>query len=316
MDGLMGRRGAMQIMGAGLGSGILASSVPAASTTASASAKEQTATSGDAKMRRGYADGPYGQIHYLDGVNGTPLILLHQAVMTANQFDRVFAPLARHGFRPIAIDLPGFGLSDKPPFEPRVSDYAPVVPAVLDALGIRRAIVAGHHTGALVTNEVAIQFPERVVANVICGPLFIPDEQRAALIADIGGRERAFKALPHAAHMNQLAQARERYAMGSISAERISDYVVQAMLAFQRGAYWYGHNAGLTYRQEAPLMKIRQPTLLLTNTGDMLYASALKAREMRPDFAFAELQGGGIDIVDQQPEQWAGAIAEFARSIA
>ena len=63
-------------------------------------------------MRRAYADGPYGQIHYLDAVKGRPLVLLHQAVMTANQFDRVFAPLVAHGFRPLAIDLPGFGLKE------------------------------------------------------------------------------------------------------------------------------------------------------------------------------------------------------------
>jgi pimeloyl-ACP methyl ester carboxylesterase len=62
-------------------------------------------------------------------------------------------------------------------------------------------------------------------------------------------------------------------------------------------------------------MKIRQPTLLLTNTGDMLYQSALKAKEMRPDFKLVELQGGGIDIVDQQPGQWSAAIADFLRPI-
>ncbi|WP_324695913.1 alpha/beta fold hydrolase [Novosphingobium aerophilum] len=269
-----------------------------------------------AAMRRAYADGPYGQIHYLDAGTGRPLVMLHQAVMTANQFDYVFAPLIARGLRPIAIDMPGFGLSDRTPFEPAVSDYAPVVPAVLDALGISRAAVVGHHTGALVTNEVAIRYPERVSANILCGPLFISDEQRAALIADIGGRERAFRALPHAAHMNLLAEARERYANGSISAERISDYVVQAMLAVQRGAYWYGHNAGLNYRQEEALMKITQPTLLLTNTGDMLYASALQARKMRPDFAFTELEGGGIDIVDQQPGPWSAAIADFLAAAA
>lgn len=263
------------------------------------------------RMRRAYADGPYGQIHYLDGQHGRPLVLLHQAVMTANQFDYVFEPLMKLGFRPIAIDLPGFGLSDRTPFVPKVSDYAPVVPAVLDALGIRRAAIVGHHTGALVVNEVAIQYPKRVIANVMCGPLFIPEEQRAALIADIGGRERAFRALPHAAHMNQLAEARERYAGTSVSADRISDYVVQAMLAMQRGAYWYGHNAGLNYRQEEPIMKITQPTLLLTNTGDLLYESAKTAKRMRPDFEFRELQGGGIDIVDQQPEEWAASVGDF-----
>lgn len=313
MNDMLGRRRVMQMLGAG---GAMIATALTADPALGADKPMSPVTPGEVRMRRAYADGPYGQIHYLDAGKGRPLVLLHQAVMTANQFDRVFAPLVSHGFRPIAIDLPGFGLSDKPPFEPKIGDYAPVVPAVLDALGIRRAAIVGHHTGALVTNEVAIRYPERVVANVICGPLFIPDEQRAALIADIGGRERAFRALPHAAHMNQLAEARERYAMGTISPERISDYVVQAMLAFQRGAYWYGHNAGLTYRQEEPLMKIRQPTLLLTNTGDMLYQSALRAREMRPDFKLVELQGGGIDIVDQQPEQWSAAIADFLRAIA
>lgn len=277
-----------------------------------ASFKTQAAHVGKtAAMRRGYVDGPYGQIHYLHAGEGRPLVMLHQAIMTANQFDYVFAPLIEHGFRPIAPDLPGFGLSDRTPCEPTVADYASVVPAVLDALGIQRAAVVGHHTGALVANEVAIQYPERVIANILCGPLFIGEEQRAALIADICGRERAFKALPHAAHMNQIAEARERYAGDSISAERISDYVVQAMMAVQRGAYWYGHNAGLNYRQEETLMAITQPTLLLTNTGDLLHASALKAKAMRPDFDFIELEGGGIDIVDQQPQQWSAAIAKF-----
>ncbi len=35
---------------------------------------------------------------------------------------------------------------------------------------------------------------------------------------------------------------------------------------------------------------------------------------MRPDFAYVELQGGGIDIVDQMPEEWADAVAAFLTS--
>jgi hypothetical protein len=35
---------------------------------------------------------------------------------------------------------------------------------------------------------------------------------------------------------------------------------------------------------------------------------------MRPDFAFFELQGGGIDIVDQQPREWVNAIDQFLKS--
>jgi len=31
------------------------------------------------QMKRGYADGPYGQIHYHDSGSGRPLVLIHQA---------------------------------------------------------------------------------------------------------------------------------------------------------------------------------------------------------------------------------------------
>jgi hypothetical protein len=34
---------------------------------------------------------------------------------------------------------------------------------------------------------------------------------------------------------------------------------------------------------------------------------------MRPDFAYAELAGGGVDIVDQQPEAWCDVVAKFLK---
>lgn len=267
------------------------------------------------RLRRGYADGPFGQIHYWDGGKGKPLVLLHQAIMTANEFDNVFEPLLERGIRPIALDLPGFGLSDPTPFVPGVPDYATIVPPVLDALGIGRAAVGGHHTGALVSNEVANQFPDRIAAAILGGPLLIPDAVRQALIDDIVAREKAFTALPEGAHMVEVARIRERYAAGTVSFDRITDYVVQAMQAFAQGTYWYGHNASFQYRQEEPLMQLRQPTLILTNTGDMIYESALAAQRMRPDFSFFAIDGGGIDILDQKPVEWAAAAADFLHGV-
>ncbi|MDG5497037.1 alpha/beta hydrolase [Niveispirillum sp. BGYR6] len=267
------------------------------------------------RMRRGYADGPYGQIHYLDGREGRPLVLLHQAIQNANQFDYVFEPLLERGIRPIAIDLPGFGLSDAPSSPPSIADYAAVVPPVLDALGLAKAAVGGHHTGALVSNEVALLYPDRVEAAILGGQMLIPDDVRQALIDDIVVREKAFQALPEAAHMVEVARIRERYAAGSVSPARISDYVVQAMQALAQGTYWYGHAAAFAYYQEERLKLLRHPTLILTNTGDMIYQAALATHRLRPDFAFAALEGGGIDIVDQQPAAWAAAIADFLQGL-
>ena len=50
--------------------------------------------------------------------------------------------------------------------------------------------------------------------------------------------------------------------------------------------------------------------------GNLLHASPHVARRLRPDFAYAELQGGSLDIMDEQPRKWAGAIIDFVRGLA
>jgi len=65
------------------------------------------------------------------------------------------------------------------------------------------------------------------------------------------------------------------------------------------------------YDHGASIARIKHATLILTNTGDQIYEHAKVTRTMRPDFAYIELIGGGIDIVDQMPEQWADAVVAF-----
>jgi len=263
--------------------------------------------------RRHYADGPFGQVHFQVLGEGAPLVLLHQAPMTSGQFDNVYAPLAERGFKAIGIDMPGFGMSDPAPGTPTVTDYAQVVPCVLDALGIPRAALLGHHTGALAANEAAIAFPDRIAALVLNGPLLVTEEDRANFYQGLHKWEIEFSAREHAGHMAELFDIRDRMAGGSISHARLSDYVVQAMIG--RGAFWHGHHAAYVYDQAQRLPLVTQPTLILSNTGDMIYPHAEKARALRPDFAFAALEGGGVDIVDQQPEAWADIVAGFLNSV-
>ncbi len=151
--------------------------------------------------RKGYADGPFGQVHYQFLGEGVPLVLLHQAPMTSGQFDAVYEPLARRGIMAIGIDMPGFGLSDPTPDVPSVTDYGRVVPAVLDALNIDRAAILGHHTGALAATEATLLAPDRFSALILNGPLPITEAERADFMAGLHLEEKAFTALPDAAHM-------------------------------------------------------------------------------------------------------------------
>lgn len=263
------------------------------------------------RMRRHYTDGEYGQIHFQSFESGRPIVLLHQSIMTGDQFAAVFEPLIAHGFRPIAIDMPGFGMSDAPQTPPTIDEYATCVAPVLDTLGIERAAVAGHHTGSMVATAAAIAHSDRISAVILhgVGNIAAADNGRE-LINAVVAQEKAFTPLPGAAHMCQIAALRESFPE-PVGPDRISDYVVQAMLAWQRGAYWYGHSAARSYDHDAALPLISQPTLILTNTGDVMHEYAAGGRALRPDFAYVEIDGGGIDICDQKPAAWADAIADF-----
>lgn len=63
--------------------------------------------------------------------------------------------------RTIAVSQRGHGDSDKPATGYRVADFADDVVALLDALHIEHAVLAGHSGSCLVARRVAIDAPER-----------------------------------------------------------------------------------------------------------------------------------------------------------
>jgi pimeloyl-ACP methyl ester carboxylesterase len=265
------------------------------------------------RARRGYADGPLGQVHFHDLGSGRPLVLLHQAPMCARQFDTVMPLLSAAGVRAIAIDLPGFGGSDGPDAPPTIADYAASIPCVLDKLELAQADVLGHHTGALVATELALRFPERVGKLILNGPAPLTPEEQAVFREDAARREKASaKIEPDGSHLSNAFQSRAAYVAGSVPLERVQHYVL--WMASVTAPLWYGHNAAFSYDHRGGMAGISHPTLILTNTGDVLYEHALRTRSLRPDFAFVALEGGGVDVVDQSPQAWTAAVVAFLSS--
>jgi pimeloyl-ACP methyl ester carboxylesterase len=101
------------------------------------------------------------RIHYLDRGEGVPVVLIHGASGNLRDFSfSLAARLAAAGLRPIAVDRPGLGYSDRAPergFDPAVQ--ARVLRAAMDSIGVRRAIVAGHSWGGAVAMAWALDAP-------------------------------------------------------------------------------------------------------------------------------------------------------------
>lgn len=103
------------------------------------------------------------------GEPGSPLVLLlHDAFGAWFDFRHVIAPLAGAGYRVAAVDLRGYGMSDKPPAGSSfgvgtlVSDIAGLIPA----LGYEQAVLVGCDTGGSVAWTMATTHPDRVAALV------------------------------------------------------------------------------------------------------------------------------------------------------
>ncbi|MCC7366717.1 MAG: alpha/beta hydrolase [Dehalococcoidia bacterium] len=107
------------------------------------------------------------QIHYIDEGSGPAIVLVHG--FAGHTFSwREVIPLLTPAFRVVAVDLPGFGYSDRDPERPLSHDeHAERLVRLLDTLGIERATLVGHSMGGGVVTRAAVAHPERVERLVL-----------------------------------------------------------------------------------------------------------------------------------------------------
>ena len=121
------------------------------------------------------------------------LVLLHEGLGCVDLWRDVPERLTRAtGFGVVAFSRAGYGASD-PVTLPRPLDYMTheatvVLPQVLQALGIRRAVLMGHSDGATIAAIHAGTGADRTVGGLILiAPHFFTEPQGLAAIAETGG---------------------------------------------------------------------------------------------------------------------------------
>lgn len=128
---------------------------------------------GPDRRRRGFnagrvtADGV--DTFFLEAGHGPPVVLLHGLGATNASFVPTFWDLARD-HHVIAPDLPGHGESGKPIRAYHAGFYARWAKSLLDALGIRRAVLIGNSMGGRIALEVGFRHPDRVERIVCLAP--------------------------------------------------------------------------------------------------------------------------------------------------
>ena len=110
-----------------------------------------------------------GDIAGVEAGAGAPLLLLHGLGGTCQYWERTQVLLAARA-RCIALDLPGFGLSDLPPGGFSLDAAADRLAAALGELGGAPAVVCGHSLGGPLAVRVARRHPAAVSRVVLVGP--------------------------------------------------------------------------------------------------------------------------------------------------
>jgi pimeloyl-ACP methyl ester carboxylesterase len=115
------------------------------------------------------------ELAYRELGSGPPVLLLHGWPTSSFLWRDVMPAIARRN-RVLALDLPGFGGSDKP-LETRYDFefFTRAIDGFLAAAGVDRVAIAGHDLGGPIAVRWALHNPERVTHVALLNTLLYPD---------------------------------------------------------------------------------------------------------------------------------------------
>lgn len=139
---------------------------------------------GPQRIEGAFDHGGHRLVYESYGEGSQVFVYLHGLLMDSQMNRALAASLAAAGHRVILLDLLGHGRSDKPTRASRyrMDAYGREVVALLDHLGVERAVIGGVSLGAGVGLQTAVQAPERTQALVLEMPVLEWAVPAAALL--------------------------------------------------------------------------------------------------------------------------------------
>lgn len=260
---------------------------------------------------RSFVQTALGPIHLAACGEGVPLLLLHQTPRSWDEYRDVL-PRLGGAVRAIAMDTPGFG--DSPPLAhrpPSIEGWSEAVVALLDALEIETAWVAGHHTGAVVAMEVAARAPGRV-GGLILSSCPLVDAARRERYRDKTPID-TVSAAADGAHLLQLWQGRAPFYPPN-RPDLLERFLVDALRAGPMAAE--GHRVVNRYRMEDRIGLVRAPTLVIAACDDPhAFPAARPVAQAIPGAELVEIAGGTVPLPDAMPAEFSAAILTYLQRL-
>lgn len=266
----------------------------------------------DPNNRQGeYVDVNGAHIFYQVAGQGTPMLLIHGYPLSGALFSRVRDMLAAQ-YKVITIDLRGYGKSTAPGIPDTIAVYAQDALAVLDSLGIQRAIIGGMSMGGPIALEMYQRAPDRFQ-----GLILIDTNAFAATPAE-AGEEHGFADMSRqgtAAALVPLLLPIMLTGDTRMQQPALVQYLTTVIKAASTDAAVGGALALATRADYTALLgKITVPTLILVGQEDPLYPYEISQmmQQKIPNSTLTIIPGGAHATIFEVPQLASKAILDWA----
>lgn len=125
------------------------------------------------------------KVRYFEcGASPNTVIFVHGLGASAERWRSVI-PYFKENYHVIALDLPGFGLSDKPSIDYTIDFFVRTLSEFIAKLGIRDSIMIGSSLGGQITTEFTMAEPHLVNKMILVSPSGVVNYSTSALDAYI-----------------------------------------------------------------------------------------------------------------------------------
>ena len=253
-----------------------------------------------------------GRTVYVGNGSGHPdtdaesVVFVHGAGMDHTVWALPARYFARQGLRVAAVDLPGHGRSEGPPFD-GIDDMAAWLGEVLDALAVPKAAVIGHSMGSLVAYRFAATTIDRCRVLALLGtsaPMPVTDPLLNAA-----------KANHHAAIDMANTWSHSTGTLGANANPGVWMLTVGERL-LERSAPGVFH-ADLTacnaFDANSAGASIQCPVLVIAGNDDMMTPAraGLDVAQSLPDARVVRLEGCGHAMLNERPNQVLDALIDL-----